>query len=191
MNFMRKQGLFFFTLIIAFYSIVFPIYASPAQRTSKVKDINGFWNENDIRIVTTTIVQKIGESDKIREFSKENGRKPFVVVGRIKNESSERIDTKLVAKKLQDAIIESGTIEFVADKDERPILENAENTGNTVIGADFILMGTVKSLVENGKKEQQRVYFVTIQLVDAQTHKIIFSADEKIIKIFKTSKKHY
>ena len=157
MNFMRKQGLFFFTLIIAFYSIVFPIYASPAQRTSKVKDINGFWNENDIRIVTTTIVQKIGESDKIREFSKENGRKPFVVVGRIKNESSERIDTKLVAKKLQDAIIESGTIEFVADKDERPILENAENTENSVIGADFILMGTVKSLVENGKKEQQRV----------------------------------
>ena len=188
MNFMRKQGLFFFTLIIAFYSIVFPIYASPAQRTSKVKDINGFWNENDIRIVTTTIVQKIGESGKIREFSKENGRKPFVVIGRIKNESSERIDTKLVAKKLQDAIIESGTIEFVADKDERPLLENAENS---VIGADFILMGTVKSLVENGKKEQQRVYFVTIQLVDAQTHKIIFSADEKIIKIFKTSKKHY
>lgn len=188
---MRKQGLFFFTLIIAFYSIVFPIYASPAQRTSKVKDINGFWNENDIRIVTTTIVQKIEESGKIREFSKENGRKPFVVVGRIKNESSERIDTKLVAKKLQDAIIESGTIEFVADKDERPILENAENTENTVIGADFILTGTVKSLVENGKKEQQRVYFVTIQLVDAQTHKIIFSADEKIIKIFKTSKKHY
>ena len=188
---MRKQGLFFFTLIIAFYSIVFPIYASPAQRTSKVKDINGFWNENDIRIVTTTIVQKIGESGKIREFSKENGRKPFVVVGRIKNESSERIDTKLVAKKLQDAIIESGTIEFVADKDERPLLENTENAENSVIGADFILTGTVKSLVENGKKEQQRVYFVTIQLVDAQTHKIIFSADEKIIKIFKTSKKHY
>ena len=70
-------------------------------------------------------------------------------------------------------------------------MENAENTENSVIGADFILMGTVKSLVENGKKEQQRVYFVTIQLVDAQTHKIIFSADEKIIKIFKTSKKHY
>ena len=184
----------FIMLLVAFLSMsvfVMPIFASSSANSAKPsKDTTGYWNENDIQQVCENIIAQILDSPRIEKFTEKKGRKPFVVVGRIKNESSERIDTRLIAKKLQNAIIESEKMEFVADKTERPSLEE-ENESDKTIGADFMLNGNVKSLVTNVKNMQQRTYYVTIQLVDIESGKIVFSGEEQISKLFRTANKHY
>ncbi len=153
-------------------------------------DVNGFWNENDIQIVCTDIISQVENSPRIAKFEKDNGRKAIVVVGKIKNESSERIDTRLVAKTLQNSIMNSGILEFVADREERKEL-NEENPSEEVVAADFMLNGTVKSMVTNLAREQQRTYYVTIQMVDIESSRVVFSGEKQISKNFKAPKGRY
>ena len=176
------------------------IFAAPVQRTDSAKDLNGFWNENDIQIVCDSAVEKIIASPRIARFEQQNERIPVVVVGRIINESNEYIDTSIIEKKLQNAIINSGVMDFVAEASERDILREeirdqsdhaSADTAKDMDeedAADFMLNGNVKSIIEYGKKQSQRTYHVTIQMVDIQTHRVIFSTEETITKLFKTPK---
>ena len=58
-------------------------------------------------------------------------------------------------------------------------------------GADFMLMGSVKTIVQQNAKESIRTYYVTVQLMDLQSHRIIWSGDNEdapVRKYFKQKK---
>lgn len=162
------------------------IFAAPNNKASD--DTSGFWNETDIEIVCDDIISQVIESSSISRFSKEKNRPAVVVVGKIRNESSERIDTKLVARKFQEAIQESGVLDFTSDRNDR---NSDEANANEEKLADFMLNGNVKSMVTKAKKEQQRTYYVTIQLVDIHSSEIVFSGESQVSKNFKAPKSSY
>ncbi|MCR4791089.1 MAG: penicillin-binding protein activator LpoB [Treponemataceae bacterium] len=177
------------------------VFAAPVKRADSGKDLNGYWNENDVQLVCESIIDQVLNNRRIARFEDDNDRLPIVVIGQILNESSEYIDTSIIEKKLQNAIINSGVMDFVAESSERDILREeirdqsdhaSADTAKDMDeedAADFMLTGNVKSLIEYGKKESQRTYYITIQMTDIQSHRVIFSGEEKIIKLFKTPKK--
>ena len=137
-------------------------------------------------------------SPRVANFKALNGRDPVAIVGKISNKSSEHIDTAMVAKRFQTAIINSGVMEFVADSEQRLELraekvdqaENAYETAKSIgneLAADFMLQGTVYSHVDSEGREQVRTYQVDAQLIDIESNKILWQGEKTISKYIKKS----
>ena len=90
-------------------------------------------------------------------------------------------------------IINDGTLEFVADATQRDELraekydqaENAYETAKSIgneLAADFMLQGTVTTIVDTEGKQQVRTYQVDMQLIDLETNKIIWADQNNDIR---------
>jgi len=165
-----------------------------------VKDLSGYWNENDIKMVCEELIAGCVTSPRVAKFQATNGRLPVAIVGRIANKSSEHIDTAMVAKRFQTAIINSGEMEFVADSEQRQELraekndqaENAYETAKSIgneTAADFMLQGTVLSHVDQEGRESVRTYQVDAQLIDIESNKILWQGEKTISKYIKKASK--
>lgn len=167
--------------------------------SSEQTDISGYWNDTDVRIICTALIEDCINSPRIERFSQENKRLPVFIVGRFKNDSSEHIDTSIITKKIQTAILNSGKAEFVADSTSREEVraerddqnmgnaseETAKALGNET-GADFLLQGSVKSIVQKAGNKTVRTYHVSADLINIETNRIIWSGfNDDIKKVIK------
>lgn len=159
----------------------------------RVKDLSGYWNSNDVDQVCTTLIDSCIKSKRITNFKSTEGRTPVVIIGTIKNKSVEHIDTSILSKRFQNVIINDGTLEFVADANQREELrtekydqaENAYETAKSIgneTAADFMLQGTVSTIVDTVGRQQVRTYQVDMQLIDLETNRIIWSEQNNDIK---------
>jgi len=166
-----------------------------------VVDLSGYWNDSDVRIVCKDLIDKCLSSPRIAGFEVKNNRLPVIMVGRFKNDSTEHIDTSIITEKMSDAIINSGLADFVADKtareelrEERKDQNKAGYTSEETIknlsgetGADFILQGSVKTIVDKVDNKTVRTYYVSVQLINLETNIVIFKGlNDSIKKIIKT-----
>src|SRR5574344_796141 len=97
--------------ILAFVASValFSCSSTKVERvdSEEVVDMDGYWNDSDVRIVCESLINDCVSSKTIANYSKVNGRAPVAIVGKISNDSDEHIDTSIVAKRFQNAIINS------------------------------------------------------------------------------------
>ncbi|MFA6937573.1 MAG: penicillin-binding protein activator LpoB [Treponema sp.] len=185
-------------VILAFAASValFSCSSTKVERvdSEEVVDMDGYWNDSDVRIVCESLINDCVSSKTIANYSKVNGRAPVAIVGKISNDSDEHIDTSIVAKRFQNAIINSGVMEFVSDKFEREELreerfdqaDNAsEKTAKAIgneTGADYMLLGSIKSIVQKEGNKSVRAYFVYAELHDMESNKIVWSGENSSIK---------
>ena len=160
-----------------------------------VTDLSGYWNDTDVRLVAGEIIDGCLASPRIAQYlSQHGGKLPVVIVGSYRNKSDEHIDTEILTKKLEAALVNSGKVEFVASSAERNELRaeridqltnasesTAKSLGNET-GADFMLQGSVKTIVDSDGKTMARSYFVTTEMIDIETNKKIWMDDNSSIK---------
>ena len=160
-----------------------------------VTDLSGYWNDTDVRLVAGEIIDGCLASSRIAQYPSQHGGKlPVVIVGSYRNKSDEHIDTEILTKKLEAALVNSGKVEFVASSAERNELRaeridqqtnasesTAKSLGNET-GADFMLQGSVKTIVDSDGKTMARSYFVTTEMIDIETNKKIWMDDNSSIK---------
>jgi uncharacterized protein (TIGR02722 family) len=159
-----------------------------------VIDLDGYWNDNDVTIVCNSLINECVTSKTIAGYKAAHGRAPVAIVGKIRNDSDEHIDTSIVEKKLEYAIINSGAMDFVSDKTERGELreekldqadnaspETAKSIGNET-GADYMMLGSVKTIVQSADNQEVRRYYVNVEMHDIQTNKIIWMGENSDIK---------
>ena len=153
-----------------------------------------YLNESDCRVVCADIVGQIVDSNLIKQFAKKNSRNPIVTIGRIKDETGEFFDTQIIANSLKTAIIKSGFLEFMANSDIRDEMrqelinqaDHAKESQAKAIddedAADYMLTGSVKIMVQNNGKKQERTYIVNIEITDVQSHRSVdmFEPSEKV-----------
>lgn len=85
-----------------------------------VTDLSGYWNDTDVRLVAGEIIDGCLASPRIAQYPSQHGGKlPVVIVGSYRNKSDEHIDTEILTKKLEAALVNSGKVEFVASSAER------------------------------------------------------------------------
>lgn len=162
--------------------------------SDEVIDLDGYWNESDVRIVCDSLIDECINSSRIAKFEGQQGRSPVVIIDSIRNQSSEHIDTSIVEKKFQTAIINSGVMEFVSSSTERQALreEKADQADHSTYdtakemdqetGADFMLKGSVKTIVQSAGGKTVRTYYVYAELHDIKTNKIVWMAENDSIK---------
>ena len=162
-------------------------------------DLSGYWNDTDVRIVCDSLIKECLDSPRVAQFQQKKGKLPVVIVGSFKNDSDEHIDTSIITKKMEAAIINSGKAEFVASKGERSEIRDerqeqqswaSEATAKAIAnetGADFMLIGSVKTIVDKAGKYATRTYYVYAELIDVESNKKVWmGSNEEIKKVIKT-----
>jgi uncharacterized protein (TIGR02722 family) len=188
---------FLFVLVTAFCFSAASCVSGPKTTrvdSDTVTDLTGYWNGTDVDIVCTDLINRFIESPRIAQFTAQNRRLPVIRVGAFKNASSEPIDTSIVSKRMQVAILNSGKAEFVADSAAAEELRAEaieqqswadENTAAALAnetGADFLLTGAVKTIIQTSGSRQVREYSVTADVTDVTSHRIIWSNENSEIK---------
>lgn len=164
-------------------------------------DISGYWNDTDVKIVANDLINQVTTAQWYKNFVNENGRKPVVIVGTFRNRSDEHIDTTIISKKLEIALVNSGKVKSVAAKNERQevrderdeqqlnsSLETAKNIGNET-AADFMLQGELKTIVDSNGTLSTKTYFVSAELINIETtDKVWIGENDEIKKSIKRPK---
>ncbi len=162
--------------------------------SSTVTDYSGYWNDTDVRLVAEEIINDCLSSPNIANFSSKNGRLPVIIVGSFRNKSDEHIDTEILTKKLESSLVNSGVVEFVSSSSEREEIraerndqqynsseDSAKSLANET-GADYMLQGSIKTIVDSVDNKMTRTYYVTTEMVNIETNKKIWMNDNSSIK---------
>ena len=159
-----------------------------------VTDLSGNWNDTDSRLVSEEMIQDVLSRNWLTRFSRKHGKPPTVIIGTIRNLSHEHINTRTFINDLEKDLINSGEVEFVASADERgeirkerkeQDLHSREDTRKAMgqeIGADFMLKGSINTIVDAVKGEQARFYQVDLTLIDLESNRKVWVGQKKIKK---------
>jgi len=163
-----------------------------------VTDLSGRWNETDSRLTAEEITAEMMAHSWYSTYASENaGKKPVIIVGLITNKSHEHIESETFSKDIEKEIINSGRMKLVqaGNKREEIRAERADQQNfasqstmkkfGLENGADFMLQGTINSIVDQNKKEKSVYYQVNLELTNIQTNDKVWIGDKKIKKMLK------
>jgi len=167
----------------------------------KTTDLSGRWNDTDSRLVAEEMVKDVLSRPWIDRFSKEHsGKTPTVIVGTVTNKSTEHISIETFTKDLERELTNDGRVQFVASKSEREEVreerqeqqsqasqETAKGLGKE-IGADYMLKGTINSILDESGGVKAVYYQVDLQLFDVEKNLLVWSGQKKIKKIIEKSR---
>jgi uncharacterized protein (TIGR02722 family) len=160
-------------------------------------DLSGRWNDSDSRKVADQMIHDLFKSDAFKKYAEGLGRKPVIVVGTIRNKTSEHIDAGNFVKKFELVIHQSGLAELVESEEFRDKLrkERAEQQDfadpatvarwGKETGANLMLFGEMNSETDVYNKKRVTNYITTLFLTDVETSKRIWYGQNEIKKLVK------
>jgi uncharacterized protein (TIGR02722 family) len=163
--------------------------------TDTVKDLSGRWNDTDSRLVAEQMVSSMLSGGWLTDFVSQSQRKPAVIVGTVVNLSSEHIETGTFISDIERELVNSGRVVFVANKQERREVREerldqqsnaSEETAKKLAaetGADYMLKGSIKDIVDRSEGTEVKFYQVDLQLIDLQTNQKVWIDTKKIKKV--------
>lgn len=167
----------------------------------EVKDVSGRWNDTDSRLVAEEMISDcLAQAWYPRALKETGGKEPTVIVGTVRNQSQEHINTDTFVEELQRALINSGKVEFVASKNERGEVRderldqdtNAAEETRTAhgqeAGANYMLSGTLNQIVDQEGGKAVVYYQTNLKLLNMKSNKIAWNGQKKIKKFVKRAR---
>ena len=170
------------------------------QRVSsdQVTDISGYWNDTDANMTAQTLIGQVLGDPWLGQFEGVNGGKqPTVIVGDIRNLSSEHISTSTFIDDMQRELINSGKVQFVASSAQRGDVRserqdqdvNATSATRSAmgqeVGADFMMQGTINTIIDAAGSTSAKYYQVDLRLINMHNNVIAWVGQQKIKKVVK------
>ncbi len=168
--------------------------------TDEVTDLSGRWNDTDSRLVAEQMIKDMVYRPWISDYMVSAGKKPAVIVGTVRNKSSEHIQTDVFIKDIERELTNSGQVKFVASSAEREEIrqERAEQqsfasdeTAKSLAqetGADFMLKGVITSTTDSVEGKAAVFYQVDLELINVESNEKVWIGSKEIKK-FITQKK--
>ena len=192
-----------FSIRISSIAIAVSLLSGCGTKVSRVShdstiDLSGAWNDTDSRLVSEEMLKDCLGAQWLPNYTALK-RTPRVVVGEIRNKSHEHINTETFVNDIQRYLVNSGKVEFVANKGERQELrsETADQAANAAVdsrqvageesGADLMLLGSINSIVDQEGGKAVVFYQINLELVQIETHKKVWIGDKKIKKFVENS----
>jgi uncharacterized protein (TIGR02722 family) len=156
-------------------------------------DLSGKWNDTDSRLVAEEMITDALNRPWLINFVEQNGERPVVTVGRIRNNSSEHIDIETFTTDFERELLNSGKVRFVANKFQREDVRDerldqdewaSAETRKRLreeLGADFILLGAIKSITDQVEGKMTISYQTDLELVNIETNEKVWIGN-KVIK---------
>ncbi|MEO7531861.1 MAG: penicillin-binding protein activator LpoB [Sediminibacterium sp.] len=160
-------------------------------------DLSGSWNNTDSRLTATEITGQILSEKWLSNYTTAKGKKPVVIVGMITNKSHEHIEAETFMKDLETSFIQTDKVGLVQSGKKREELraEKADqqtNASQSTLkkfglekGADYILQGSINSIVDAYRRDKTVTYQVNLELTNIETNEVVWIGDKKIAKLVK------
>jgi penicillin-binding protein activator len=160
-----------------------------------VTDLSGRWNDTDSRMVAESMVKEALEYPWLNNFSSSKHRQPVVVVGTILNSSHEHINVTTFMADLERELTNSQKVTFVAGKGDREELrterkeqamyarEDTQKAPGKEIGADYMMKGTIATILDEADGTKAVFYQVDLQMVDLESNAKVWYGQKKIKKV--------
>jgi uncharacterized protein (TIGR02722 family) len=160
-------------------------------------DLSGRWNSTDSKMVAQEMVHDVMVRPWRANFFDANKKKPTVIVGYVLNKTTELIDADVFIKDVEIEFINTGLVRVVqnsdfrekirserADQQQNSSLETAKKFGKE-LGADFMMFGTISSVLDQYKKKKAVFYKTTLELSDMETNEKVWIGNKEIQKFIK------
>ena len=163
--------------------------------TDTTIDLSGHWNDTDSRLVADTIVGDCLNSPWVNRHAMAQGKNPVIIVGNIRNKTTEHIATEIFVKDLERACVNSGMVDVVASADERgqvrgERLDQKANASQETIkqmglelGADYMLIGSINEQGDQAGNDSVIFFSTDLELIEILSNKKVWMGNEKIKKV--------
>ncbi len=195
----KHKRLIVVLFVIAVLALLFGC-ATPSRVVTRTSpdtqtDLSGRWNDTDARIVAEEMIHDVLSRPWLQRFERNALRRPVVIVGDVRNMSSEHIDTSPFIRSMERELINNGTVRFVAgdavrEKIRQERLEQQVHADEATAarlgaetGADFMLQGSIVSMTDAVDGTRAVTYIINLDLIDIETTEIVWIGNTEIKKI--------
>ncbi|MBD3314663.1 MAG: penicillin-binding protein activator LpoB [Chitinivibrionales bacterium] len=166
-------------------------------------DLSGKWNDTDSRLVAEEMIADCLSRPWYTSTYAHKDPVPTIIVGDIRNKSHEHINVETFVKDLERTLINSGKVEFVANRREREQIriekeDQAEHASDQTVkesgqeaGADLMLIGSINTIADQEGNKKVMYYQVDLELIEIESHKKLWIGDKKIKKYITRSKARF
>jgi hypothetical protein len=193
------------TLLVLSTSVMLLAGCASSTRVSRIEstattDLSGRWNDTDSRLVAEEMIKDVLQRPWLQDHLTKATQKPTVIVGQIRNLSSEHISTETFIKDIERELINSGEVRFVASREERQGVrderfeqqhfasEASMKAWAKELGADYMLIGSIKTITDAVEGKQVVYYQVDLELVQIESTEKVWIGSKKIKKFIERSK---
>jgi len=164
----------------------------------KTADVDYRWQDDDAREAYRGLIADCLARPWVENHRAEKGgQRPVVFVGTVRNETADYVDTKLVTKRFEEELINSGRVRVVADRDQRGEIRDERQQGqawnrpDTVKkqameqGADYIMLGRVAEVKQesNDRRTIVQYYQINLELIDIESNEKVWIGSKEIKKV--------
>lgn len=191
----RMKSAFWIALILTSISCQ-PRTVTRVEPNTQI-DLSGRWNDTDSRMVAEKMINDLFVSERFKEYAQQRNKKPVIIVGLIRNKTSEHIDAANYVKKFEMAIYNSNAADLVESDEFRDQLrkERAEQQDfadpatiaqwGKETGADLMLFGEMTSEIDSHNNRRVVNYITTLYLTNVETNKRVWYGQHEIKKLVK------
>ena len=158
-------------------------------------DLSGRWNDTDSRQVSEAMIADcLNHAWISRHAVGDAGEQPIVIVGAIRNRSTEHIAIPTFVSDIERAFINSGLVSVVASAIERGELRDEKGdqsrfaSPETVkamgqeLGADYMMTGQINTIEDREGGKQVTFYQTDLTLTNIETNQKVWLGQKKIKK---------
>lgn len=160
-----------------------------------VADLDYRFDEDDARQVANGLIADALSKAWLDEWLGAHEGRPLIVLGNVRNDTEDYINSDLFTDPIQEELLNSGRIRVKAQRDLRADLreerlDTAFNDPATVkaaameVNADFMLLGRVKDQKERSRDGKKVIsyYQVTLELISIETAEKVWIETQDIEK---------
>lgn len=163
--------------------------------TDEVVDLSGMWNDTDSRLVSEAMMKDVLDRPWVGDFQRNNNKPPVVLLGEVRNLTHEHLNVNTFLNDVERALINSGRVKVVASKVEREEIreerkdqdlharEETRKAMGQETGADFMLKGSINSIIDEEGKQAVKYYQVDLNLISLADNSIVWIGQKKIKKL--------
>jgi len=163
-------------------------YEDPNQ----IEMLSDKFNENDLQLIAKKMADSLMASP---QFAAIQGR-PLIVIKTFKNSTSEHIDMKSLADKIQVALSRGGKFAFQDVAARKDVAEEYEYQGSGYVdpnqakgpgqqaGADYVLTGEISSIIQEVGADKLVYYKMTSKLSNLRSGIVDWTDEKELRKKF-------
>lgn len=193
-----------FALVVSLLVGFMVMGCAPSQEVSRVEtdsqtDLSGKWNDTDARMVAEDMTSDLLSAAWLPNEQKD---RPVLIVGNIRNNTTEHIQTNIFIKEIERAVVNSQQVQIVADPEQREQIR-AERTDQQQhasyesasalakeLGADYMLVGNIDANVDKNLDGTRaaKFYTVNLELINVENNTKAWLGNKKIKKMIERNK---
>jgi uncharacterized protein (TIGR02722 family) len=198
----------FILTVIAISLFVFSFGCAQKKVVSRIPadsetDLSGRWNDTDSRLVSEQMISNCLMHQWKSQHMMATTKKPVVIVGVIRNKSSEHIAVGTFIGDIEKAFINSGEVTIVASPEEREQVRDERDDQQTYSseetmkkwgrerGADYMMGGVINSIIDEEGGEKIIYYQIDLNLINLEDNTKVWTEQKKIKKYIGRQKYSY